>query len=75
MSMKQVTLNIPDNKYQFFMELVKNLGFVKVKDEGDAKESTYNPEFEDKIKRSEKEFEEGDYTRVEKKDLKNMLGL
>lgn len=27
--MKQVVLNIPDNKYRFFMELVKNLGFVK----------------------------------------------
>jgi hypothetical protein len=31
--MKQVTLNIPDNKYPFFMELVKSLGFVKVPDE------------------------------------------
>ncbi len=27
--MKQVTLNIPDNKYQFFIELVNNLGFDK----------------------------------------------
>ncbi len=31
--MKQVVLNIPDNKYAFFMELVKSLGFVKVPDE------------------------------------------
>ncbi|MGJ3235678.1 hypothetical protein [Marivirga sp.] len=29
--MKQITLNIPDNKYTFFMELVKNLGIEKVK--------------------------------------------
>ena len=28
--MKKVVLNIPDNKYPFFMELVKSLGFVKV---------------------------------------------
>jgi len=28
--MKQITLNIPDNKYNFFVELVNNLGFVKV---------------------------------------------
>jgi hypothetical protein len=28
--MKQITLNIPDNKYTFFMELVKNLSFIKV---------------------------------------------
>ena len=31
--MKQVVLNIPDNKYPFFMELVKSLGFVKVPEE------------------------------------------
>jgi len=28
--MKQITLNIPDNKYSFFMELIKSLGFVKI---------------------------------------------
>ncbi|OFY88672.1 MAG: hypothetical protein A3K10_16915 [Bacteroidetes bacterium RIFCSPLOWO2_12_FULL_31_6] len=27
--MKQVILNIPESKFKFFMELVKNLGFVK----------------------------------------------
>ena len=27
--MKQVTLNIQDNKYTFFMELVNSLSFVK----------------------------------------------
>lgn len=31
--MKQITLNIPDNKYEFFLELVKNLGLEKVKEE------------------------------------------
>ena len=31
--MKQVTLNIPNNKYPFFLELIKSLGFVKVLDE------------------------------------------
>ncbi|HNP18191.1 MAG TPA: hypothetical protein PKL31_07155 [Fulvivirga sp.] len=30
--MKEVTLKIPDNKYQFFMELVRNLGFEKIED-------------------------------------------
>lgn len=30
--MKQVTLNIPDHKYPFFMELVNSLGFVKISD-------------------------------------------
>ena len=31
--MKQVVLNIPDNKYNFFMELVKSLDFVRVNEE------------------------------------------
>jgi len=36
--MKEVTLRIPDNKYQFFMELVRNLGFEKTEDDGDTRE-------------------------------------
>ena len=31
--MKQITLNVPDNKYSLFLELVKNLGLEKVKEE------------------------------------------
>lgn len=73
--MKEVTLKIPDKKFRFFMELVKSLDFVKVKEERDSQESPYDPEFVAKIKQSEKEFEEGNYTTVEKKDLKNFLGL
>lgn len=30
--MRQVILNVPDNKFPFFMELVKNLDFVKMKE-------------------------------------------
>ncbi len=26
--MKQIILNVPENKYSFFMELVKSLGFI-----------------------------------------------
>jgi len=32
----KITLDIPDNKYQFFLELVKNLTFVKVDDDDEA---------------------------------------
>lgn len=73
--MKQITLNIADSKFKAFLEFIKTLDYVKVKEEGDSKESPYDPEFVDKIKQSEKEFEEGNYTRMEKKDLKNFLGL
>ena len=30
--MKEVTVKIPDNKYQFFMELVSNLGFDRTEE-------------------------------------------
>lgn len=40
-----------------------------------AKNGDYNPDFVAKIEKSEKEFEEGNYTRVGKKDLKNFLGM
>lgn len=36
--MKEVTIKIPENKYTFFMELVKSLGFVQVEEEEDTKE-------------------------------------
>ncbi|OFX32222.1 MAG: hypothetical protein A2X08_08335 [Bacteroidetes bacterium GWA2_32_17] len=37
--MKQVTLYIPENKYSFFIELVKSLGFVKkIEDKEQGKE-------------------------------------
>jgi len=26
--MKQVTINVPDNKYGFFLELLKSIGFI-----------------------------------------------
>lgn len=37
--MKQVTLNIKESKFQFFMELVRSLDFVQVDDDGDSKEA------------------------------------
>ena len=36
--MKELTIRIPENKYTFFMELIKSLGFVQVEEEEDTKE-------------------------------------
>lgn len=36
--MKELTIRIPENKYTFFLELIKNLGFVQIKEEEDSKE-------------------------------------
>lgn len=40
-----------------------------------AKKSHYDPDFVSKIEKSQQEFEEGNYTRVGKQDLKKFLGL
>ena len=33
--MKQVTLNIPENKYELFMEFIKNIDYIKSNNEID----------------------------------------
>ncbi len=40
-----------------------------------SKDKPYNAEFVAKIRKSEKEFEKGEFTRVEKDDLQNFLAL
>jgi hypothetical protein len=40
--MKQVTLKVKESKYQFFMELIKSLDFVKLKEEDSTKEEILN---------------------------------
>jgi len=40
-----------------------------------TKKPPYNSDFVDKIKKSKKEFDNGDFKRVERKDLENFLGL
>ena len=40
--MKQVTLQIPDNKYAFFLELINNLDFVNKVDSNVAEEQVLN---------------------------------
>lgn len=48
---------------------------LKVKFEISNEDKPYNPEFVAKIKESEKQFQNGNYTTVKKEDLKEFLGL
>ncbi|NOU46416.1 MAG: hypothetical protein HOO86_05060 [Bacteroidales bacterium] len=54
--MKQVVLNVPDNKYPFFMELVKSLGFVKLPEE--SKLTKNQVEFVEGTKKSLEQVEQ-----------------
>lgn len=68
--MKQITLNIPDNKFSFFLQLINSLSFVQV-----ATTENYNPEFVDKVLKSKKEHDEGNFVSIEKENLKDFLEL
>lgn len=72
--MKQVVLNIPENKYPFFMELVKSLGFVKVSEE--TKLTKKQQEFVDDLQHSleqVKQHQEGKMKLQSAKDYLNEL--
>ncbi|MCI4669998.1 MAG: hypothetical protein MRZ79_17815 [Bacteroidia bacterium] len=52
--MKQITLNIKESKYKFFLELIKSLDFVQIQEEeGDSKEKIM-----ENLKQGFKELEE-----------------
>jgi len=42
--MKQITVSIPENKYSFFMKLMKSLNFVKVNEPASTLENQLTPE-------------------------------
>jgi hypothetical protein len=42
--MKQVIINIPENKFSFFMKLMRSLNFVKVVEPAPASEEQLTPE-------------------------------
>ena len=49
---------------------------IKIKFEvATTKDSLYNPKFVNKIKKSKQEFDQGNFIRIEKRDLQNFLGL
>ena len=72
--MKQITLNIPNNQFSFFMKLINSLKFVQVAD-NDEKEVSYNPEFVAKIEESRRQHKAGQYTTVNINELDSFLGL
>ena len=48
---------------------------LKIKFEVVSKDNVYNPSFVAKIKKSKKEFKQGDFVRVDKDNLQSFLGL
>ena len=70
--MKNITVKIPDNRFNFFLELVQSLGF---KTEEKQEKSPYNPEFVNEIMESRKQYEKGEFISVAKDEINSFLGL
>jgi hypothetical protein len=68
--MKQVILDIPDNKMPFFMELVNSLGFVK---KVDTVESPTKEQFLSELKTTLTELKKGKLKTTPAKDFLNEL--
>lgn len=69
--MKEITLKIPDNKYPFFLELLKNLDFVAFLDDSDLSEDQIK--FINGTKQSLKEVEQHINGEIQLKTAEELL--
>ena len=51
--MKQITIKVPDNQYDFFLELMKNLGFNKEKSDEFVLTSAHKKILDQRLKQME----------------------
>ncbi|MDI7166810.1 hypothetical protein [Leptospira santarosai] len=70
--MKQIILNVPDQKYPFLMELLRSLNFVNVQESGEEKEPT-KKEILASIKQGMKEVELHRQGKLKLKSAKKLL--
>ena len=66
--MQRVVIDIPDNKYNFFMELVNNLGFKKVK-----QISKENQQFVDDLQHSLEQVKQHQDGKIELQSARDFL--
>lgn len=71
--MKQLILNIPENKLGFFKELIENLDFVKVAEERDLQLTPGQADFIDGLKNSLSQVEDHVHGRIKLQSAKDFL--
>ncbi len=69
--MQRVVIDIPDNKFKFFMELVKNLGFKNVK-QISKEQQNFVDDLQDSLEQV-KQHQEGKIKLQSAKDFLNEL--
>ncbi|MBI4646832.1 MAG: hypothetical protein HY738_09630 [Bacteroidia bacterium] len=71
--MKQLVLNIPEKKYNFFLKVIENFQFVKIAEEKEIKLSQKEKQFVDDIKESLHEVELHQQGKIKLKTLDQVL--
>ena len=71
--MKQLILNIPENKLGFFKELIENLDFVKVAEERELQLTPEQADFIDGLKDSFSQVEGHVHGRIKLQSAKDLL--
>jgi hypothetical protein len=71
--MKQLTLEIQDDQYEFFMQLVNRLPFVKVAEDTPKKLTKKQKEFVENLKSALKEVELHQEGKIQLKTLQEVI--
>ena len=71
--MRQIVLNIPESKYNFFLKVIENFKFVKVSDDKGSSVSIKQKQFVDDTKQSMMEMELHQQGKIELKTLDNLI--
>ena len=71
--MKEITIEVPDNKLDFFLELVTNLSFTKIQKINGESLTTEQQEFVNDLKSSLEQAELHQQGKIKLKNAKNFL--
>ena len=71
--MKEITIEVPDNKIDFFIELIQNLSFIKIQKIDGKPLTKAQQEFVDELKSALDQAELHQQGRIKLKDARSFL--
>ena len=71
--MRQLVLNIPENKYNFFLKVIENFSFVKVSEEKEIKLTHKQKQFIDDTKQALNDVEMHQQGKIKLKTIDQVL--
>ncbi|HBF88259.1 MAG TPA: hypothetical protein DDX39_06415 [Bacteroidales bacterium] len=71
--MKQIVLNIPDSKYNFFLKVIENFNFVKIAEEKEIKSDRKHKNIITDLKQSFHEIELHEKGKIKLKSIDELI--